>query len=101
MPAAAQQLFVTAWTSCGSGNVCVGVNICMNNGALRAVKKLYIRLCAARDTLHAYGMIHAITLDGAPDGKLAHCDIYPLLMVDSGISTEYERDSPAVAAGLG
>jgi hypothetical protein len=43
--------FVTAWTSCGSGNVCVGVNICMNNGALRAVKKLYIRLCAARDTI--------------------------------------------------
>jgi hypothetical protein len=40
---------VTAWTSCGSGNVCIGVNICMNDGALRAVKKLYIRLCAARD----------------------------------------------------
>jgi hypothetical protein len=31
-------------------NVCVCVNICMNDGALRAVKKLYIRLCAARDT---------------------------------------------------
>jgi hypothetical protein len=30
--------------------VCVGVNICMNDGALRAVKKLYIRLCAARDS---------------------------------------------------
>jgi hypothetical protein len=40
---------VTAWTSCGSGNVCVGVNICMNDGALMAVKKLYIRLYAARD----------------------------------------------------
>jgi hypothetical protein len=41
---------VTAWTSCGSGNVCVCVNICMNDRALRAVKKLYIRLCAARNT---------------------------------------------------
>jgi hypothetical protein len=30
--------------------VCVCVNICMNDGALRAVKKLYIRLYAARDT---------------------------------------------------
>jgi hypothetical protein len=30
--------------------MCVCVNICMNDGALRAVKKLYIRLCAARDT---------------------------------------------------
>jgi hypothetical protein len=30
--------------------VCVGVNICMNDGALRAVKKLYICLCVARDT---------------------------------------------------
>jgi hypothetical protein len=29
---------------------CVCVNICMNDGALMAVKKLYIRLCAARDT---------------------------------------------------
>jgi hypothetical protein len=29
---------------------CVCVNICMNDGALRAVKKLYIRLCAARDS---------------------------------------------------
>jgi hypothetical protein len=29
--------------------MCVCVNICMNDGALRAVKKLYIRLCAARD----------------------------------------------------
>jgi hypothetical protein len=29
---------------------CVCVNICMNNGALMAVKELYIRLCAARDT---------------------------------------------------
>jgi hypothetical protein len=28
---------------------CVLVNICMNNRALRAVKKLYICLCAARD----------------------------------------------------
>jgi hypothetical protein len=40
---------VTAWTSCGSGKWCVCVNICMNDGALMAVKKLYIRLCAARD----------------------------------------------------
>ena len=30
-------------------NVGVCVNICMHDGALRAVKKLYIRLCAARD----------------------------------------------------
>ena len=29
--------------------MCVCLNICMNDGALRAVKKLYIRLCAARD----------------------------------------------------
>ena len=29
---------------------CVCVNICMNDRALRAVKKLYIRLCAARDS---------------------------------------------------
>ena len=35
------------------------VNICMNDGALRAVKKLYIRLCAARDirTIKAQIMI--------------------------------------------
>jgi hypothetical protein len=31
-------------------NVCVCVNIVMNDRALRAVKKLYIRLCAARDS---------------------------------------------------
>jgi hypothetical protein len=29
--------------------VCIGV-ICKNNGALRAVKKLYVRLCTARDS---------------------------------------------------
>ena len=29
--------------------MCVCVNIVMNDGALMAVKKLYIRLCAARD----------------------------------------------------
>jgi hypothetical protein len=46
---------VTAWTSCGSGMWCVCVNICMNDGALRAVKKLYIRLCAARDSVSVYG----------------------------------------------
>jgi hypothetical protein len=43
-------LIVTAWTSCGSGMwVCFGMFV-MHDGALMAVKKLYIRLCAARDT---------------------------------------------------
>jgi hypothetical protein len=44
---------VTAWTSCGSGMWCVCVNICMNDGALKAGKKLYISvcgLCVARDS---------------------------------------------------
>jgi hypothetical protein len=40
---------ITAWTSCGSEMWCISINIYMNNGALIAVKKLYIRLCAARD----------------------------------------------------
>jgi hypothetical protein len=38
-------------------NVCVCVNICMNDYALRAVKKLYIRLCAARDSLGNLGFV--------------------------------------------
>jgi len=35
-------------------NVCVCVNIVMNDGALMAVKKLYTRLCAARDKSPAF-----------------------------------------------
>jgi hypothetical protein len=30
-------------------------------------------------TLHTYGVTHAITLDGAPDGRLAYGHIYLLL----------------------
>jgi hypothetical protein len=37
--------------------VCFGMFV-MNDGALRAVKKLYIRLCAARDTVGALGNLH-------------------------------------------
>jgi hypothetical protein len=38
--------------------VCFGVNVCMNHGALRAVKKLYIRLCAARNTGVDFNVCH-------------------------------------------
>jgi hypothetical protein len=45
---------ITAWTSYGSGMWYVYINIYMNNGALRAVKKLYICLCIARDSNSGY-----------------------------------------------
>jgi len=34
-------------------------------------------------TFHAYGVTHAIMLDGTPDGRPAHCYIYLLLMINS------------------
>ncbi len=52
-------------------------------------------------TLHAYGVTHAITLDGTPDGKLEHCAIYLLLMIDSQIPKQYPRVNAAAAAGVG
>ena len=41
-------------------------------------------------TLHAYGVTHAITLDGTPDGKLTRCNImYLILISDSGLPTQH------------
>jgi hypothetical protein len=53
---------VTAWTSCGSGMWCVCINICMNDRALRAVKRLYICLCAVRDRMSAINSEGSIAL---------------------------------------
>jgi hypothetical protein len=68
---------ITAWTSCGSGMcVCFGMFI-MNDGALRAVKKLYIRLCAARDikTLLLHLNYYCFALTSIAANSTAHCNL--------------------------